>query len=242
MPVGGLIAGGIGAVGSIGSALIGSSASEKASQQQVMMQQQALQQQKDMFGVAQGALNPFIQGGQSVLPTLQKLITPGADQSATLSQTPGFQFASQYGTKAATNALAARGQGASAGPLATAVSQFNNGLAQNTWQNTVNALQGYAGLGANAAGSLAGGAINSGNAQAGTLTNTGNALASGTLGSANAVMGGINGVANAGTNALLYNKLFGGGGGNGIYDSPANAGTSMAVSNGGYNFLDAAAG
>lgn len=210
MPTTALITAGLGAAGSIGGALISSNASSKASQQQAAAQQQALQQQQQMFSVAQGALNPFINAGQSVLPTLQSLITPGANQNAVLSQTPGFQFASQYGTKAATNALAARGQGASAGPLATAISQYNNGLAQNTWQNTVGALQNFAGLGSNSANALATGAINSGNSQAQTLGNIGTAQASGTLGSANALAGGLNGVASAGSNALLYNQLFGG--------------------------------
>lgn len=225
MPIGGLIAGGIGAAGSIGSAMIGSSASQKASQQQVAQQQLALQQQKDLFNTglstAHGALDPFISGGQSVLPILQNLLTPGTSAD-TLSKMPGFQFASQYGTKSATNALAARGQGASAGPLATAISQFNNGLAQNTWQNTVNALQNYGNMGKDAAGTLGtaalGGSIQAGNAQAGTLTNTGNALASGTLGSANAISGGLTGAASAGTNALLYSKLLGNSGGGGLYD------------------------
>lgn len=221
MPTTALIAGGLGAVGSVGGALIGANASKTASQQQADAQRAALDQQKQMFGVAQGALNPFITSGQSVLGTLKGLITPGADQSALLSQTPGFQFASQYGTKSATNALAARGQGASAGPLATAISTFNNGLAANTWQNTVNALQGYASLGANAAGNLAGGAISSGNAMAGTIGNIGNAQASGTLGSANALAGGVTGAAGAGSNALLFSKLFsnnGSGGSGGLYD------------------------
>lgn len=220
------VAAAIGGAASLGGALIGANASSKASQQQVAMQQQALAQQKQMFDAAQGALNPYITSGQSVLGTLKGLITPGADQSALLAQTPGFQFASQYGSKAATNALAARGQGMSAGPLATAISQFNNGLAQNTWQSTVNALQGYAGLGANAAGSLATGAINSGNSQAGTLGNIGNAQASGTLGISNALQGGFTGAASAGTNALLYNQLFknsGGGGGGGLYDEDPGA-------------------
>jgi len=216
MPTTALIAAGVGAAGSLGSALIGSSASKSAASQQVAEQQQALAQQQSMFGTAQNALNPFISAGQSVLPTLQGLITPGANQNALLSQTPGFQFASQYGTMAATNALAAK-SGASAGPLAAAISQYNNGLAQNTWGTTINALQGYANTGANAAGSLAGNAIASGNAQAGTLTNTGNALASGTLGSANALSGGLTGAAGSASNALLYSQLFGNGGGNSLY-------------------------
>lgn len=208
MPIGAAI----GAAG-IGGALITSNASQKASQQQAQAQQAALAQQQQMFGVAQKNLSPFIQSGTSVLPTLQGLITPGANQSALLEQTPGFQFASQYGTKAATNALAAKGQGMSSGPLATAISQFNNGLAQNTWQNTVNNLQSFANLGGNAAGNLAGGAISSGNSQAQTIGNIGNAQASGTLGSANALAGGLGSVGNA----ALVSQLLSGGGGGGLY-------------------------
>lgn len=241
MPTTALIAAGVGAAGSVGSALIGSSASKNASNQQVAMQQQALQQQKDLFNqgltTASNAENPFINAGQSVLGTLKSLITPGADQSATLSQTPGFQFASQYGTKAATNALSAR-SGASAGPLATAISQYNNGLAQNTWQNTVNALSGYANMGASAAGqfgnSVLGGSITAGNSQAGTLGNIGNAQAAGTLGSANALASGVTGVAGAGTNALLYSQLFGqNGSGGDLYsgNALANGPSNSAISN-----------
>lgn len=231
-----LIAGGIGAAGSIGSALIGSNASQNASNQQVAMQQQALAQQKALYNqglsTATGALQPFVNAGQSVLPTLQGLITPGPNQNALLSQTPGFQFAQQYGTMAATNALAAK-SGASAGPLAAAISQYNTGLAQNTWQSTVQALQGYAGIGANAAGTLGtaalGAGVNEGNSQASTLTGIGNSQAAGTLGSANALTSGVNGVAGAGGNALnsaaIYSYLQNGGaGGSGLYSNPSYGG------------------
>ncbi|WP_213773428.1 hypothetical protein [Bradyrhizobium sp. dw_78] len=207
MPIGATI----GAAGAVGGALINSNASQQASQQQVAMQQQALQQQQQMFGVAQNALNPFISAGQSVLPTLQGLITPGANQNALLSQTPGFQFSQQYGNIAATNALAAHGLGASAGPVATALSQYNQGLAQNTWGATVNALQGFAGLGGNAANAMAGNALASGNAQAATLTGIGNAQAAGTLGSANALAGGLTGATNALSSAALFNYMSNGG-------------------------------
>lgn len=224
MPTTALIAAGVGAAGSIGSALIGSNASQSAAAQQVAEQKQALAQQQALYsqglGTATNALQPFISAGQSALPTLQGLLTPGANQSALLSQTPGFQFASQYGTMAATNALAAK-SGASAGPLAAAISQYNNGLAQNTWQTTVNGLQNFANTGAGAAGTLGtaalNGAIGEGNAQAGTLTNAGNALASGTLGSANALSGGLTGAAGSAQNSLLYSQLFGNGGGNSLY-------------------------
>lgn len=229
-----LIAGGIGAAGSIGSAIIGSNASKNASNAQVTMQQQALQQQKEMYGKAENVLSPYANAGASVLPTLKSLITPGADQSAVLAQTPGFQFQSQYGTKAATNALAARGLGASAGPLATAISQYNQGLAGTTWQSVVNSLQGYANMGQGSATSLANAAIGSGNAQAGTLSNIGQSQAQGILGSANAISGGIQGVGNSLSSAMLFNALGSGGGGGGIYGN-----LSGAAYGGGNVFTDA---
>jgi hypothetical protein len=245
-----LIAGGLGAAGSIGSALIGSSASKSASNAQVAMQQQALTQQQALynqglktqgqyFQTAENTLLPFAQAGQSVLPTLQGLITPGPNQNALLSQTPGFQFAQQYGTMAATNALSSQGLGASAGPVAAAVSKYNSGLASNTWQSVVSALQGYAGLGGNAATSLAGIAGNAGNTALGssttqgglvgnTLTGIGNAQASGILGSANAFSGGLTGTTNSLSTAALLSGLQSGGGGlYGGFSGPAYGGGNV---------------
>jgi hypothetical protein len=207
MPVGAAIS----AVGSIGGALIGSSASQNAANAQVGLGEQALAQQQNMFNTAQNALQPFISSGQSVLPTLQGLLTPGPNQNVLLSQTPGFQFANQYGLMAAQNALTSRGLGASAGPEATAAAQFSSGLASNTFSSLVNALQGFANTGAGAAGSLASGAIQSGNSQAGTLTGIGSAAASGILGSANALSGGLTGSTNALSSAALLSALTGGG-------------------------------
>lgn len=235
-----LIAGGIGAAGSIGSALIGANASQNAASQQVALQQQALAQQQSLYnqglstqsgyvGQAQGALNPFISAGQGAAGTLSNLLTPG-NSAAALSQMPGFQFQSQYGTMAAQNALAAK-SGASAGPLAAAISQYNNGLAGTQYFNTVNALQGLTNTGAGAAGTLGnvygsagnaalGGSIQAGNSQASTLGNIGNAQATGTLGTANALSGGLNGATGGISNSLLLGALGNNGGlsgGNGLY-------------------------
>lgn len=269
MGVTALIAGGIGAAGSIGSALIGSSAASSASQAQVALGQQALAQQKALFNQgltnqqtyvggaqsafeqARNALSPYATAGQSVLPTLQGLITPGPNQNALLSQTPGFQFAQQYGTMAATNALASRGLGASAGPVATAVSGYNQGLAQNTWQNVVSALQGYAGMGGNAAQGIAGSAnvlqsvygsagnadvgagVQAGQVQGNTLTDIGSSTAAGILGSANAISGGVTGTTNALSSAALLSGLQSGGSGGGLYSPNAliNGPSNAAISN-----------
>lgn len=251
MPTTALISAGVSAAGAVTGSLINANAAGTASAQQVAMQQQALAQQKALyeqglstqagyFSTAQGALNPFINAGASVLPTLQGLITPGSNQNALLAQTPGFQFASQYGTKAATNALTASGR-ASGGPLATAVSQYNNGLAQNVWGNTVNALQGYASMGTNAAGALSSAAgsagnaalnagVTAGNSQASTLTGIGQAQAAGTLGQANALSSGVTGITSGANNALLYSQLFGNGNNNNGLYSPSSLSNGPSTS------------
>lgn len=220
----------IGAVGAVGAAGIGAYSASKASDQQVAAQQQALQSQnqnfnsaldfqKGAFGTAQNALNPFINSGTNLLPTIQNLLTPGPSQTATLSQLPGFQFQSQYGTMAATNALAARGLAGSAGPVGRAISDYNNGLAGTSFNNYVSQLLQGAQLGAGSANALAGAAgtagsnvggltANTNNTIGTTLTNQGNAAAAGTLGVGNAISGGLTGSANSATNALLLNQLM----------------------------------
>lgn len=215
--------------------MIGSNAASSASQAQAQAQQNALNSQnanfnsaldfqKGAFNTAQGALNPFINSGSSVLPTLQTLLTPGPSQTAALSQLPGFQFQSQYGTMATTNALAARGLGGSTGPLAKGISDYNQGLAGTSFGSLVNSLQSYANMGTGAAGSLASAAgqagsnvgsltANTNNTIGTTETNLGNAQANGILGSANALSSGLTGAANSTTNALMLSKLLGSGSG-----------------------------
>lgn len=254
MPVGAAI----GAVGALGAAGIGAYSASKASDAQVAQQQNALAAQKQMFGTAQTALNPFITSGTNVLPsltneatgsagtfgdTLQKLLTPGTSASA-LSTMPGFQFQQQYGEMAATNALAARGLGGSAGPVARGIADYTTGLAGTQYFNTVNALQNaytgrvgalqnVANTGSGAAGALAGDAISSGNAMAGTLGNIGNATAAGTLGVGNAVSGGLTGASNALALPMLLNQLKNGSNGSsgGIYGNvtgPGNTATDYS--------------
>lgn len=218
MPIGATI----GAAGSLAGAAIGAYGSESAAKTQASALSQGLQVQQGMFNTANAALSPYYTAGQSVLPTLQSLLTPGASQTSTLSQLPGFQFQSQWGTTAAKNNLAAMGLGGSAGPLATAISQYNQGLAGTSFNNLVSQLQGFANTGAGAAGALSSAAINSGNAQASTLGSIGAAQASGTLGATNAISGGVTGAVNAATLPYLLNSIQGNTGvyGNSLFNSP----------------------
>ena len=200
MPVGA----GISAAGALGAAWLQSSAAKSAAGTYADFGKQALALQQQMFGEAKGALSPYYTAGASALSTLKALLTPGASMTDTLSQLPGFKFASEWGTRAATNQLAAQGLGGSTGPLAKAISDYNSGLAQTYWGQDVGALQNFVNTGETAAGALAGAAGQAGSSMGSTLSGIGQALAQGTTGSANAWAGALGGLGNV---ALLGSLL-----------------------------------
>lgn len=223
MPVGAAI--GVSGLASAGAGIFGSMSASKT---QADAQNAALAQQQAMFGQAKDALNPFITAGSTAAGTLGGLLNPGTSADV-LKTLPGFQFQSQYGDISTQNALATQGLGGvptkggnpmstGGGPLATALSQYNQGLAGTYFNNFTGALQNLTNTGANAAGTLASGAINSGANQAGNIVGAGNALASGTLGATNAAAGGLGSIGNASLISQLLQKSSGSAGG--IYGLP----------------------
>jgi len=172
------------------------------------------------IGSIQSLLGPYASMGTSIMPLLQSLLTPGSNQTAALSQTPGFQFAQSWGQKGINNAASVSGLG---GNVLTAGANYSSGLAQNTWQNTVGGLQSLLNTGAGAAGtagtsigSLLGSAgsniagLTSGAGQniASTLVGQGNATAAGITGAAGQVGGSLSSLGNL---MFLQNLLKGGG-------------------------------
>jgi hypothetical protein len=222
----------VGAGASIFGSMTQANAAQSASQAQTQLGQQALAQQLGLFNTAKGELDPFINAGSSVLPTLTKLLTPGSDMSQVLSQIPGFQFAQQYGQKAITNQATSRGL---SGNALTAGADYATGSANSAYSGIVQALLSQAGIGSGAAGSLASAAGATGGQVGSTLGGIGNSIASGILGSANAQASGATGVANAvsgGANGFMnYNLLQSllnknSGGAVGIYSGGGNNGAS----------------
>lgn len=238
----------IGTVGAVGGGLISASASKSAANKQAQAAQAGIDAQREMFGMAREELLPYIEYGKSFMPavrgwidpsqatsplaSLLKLTTPGADMSATLAQTPGYQFTETMGNKAVRNALAARGLGGPGGALARGAADYTTGLAQNTWQSVVNSLINTFTAGANpllsavntgsgAAQSLAGNAVQTGGQLGQSYGNLGNAQAAGIMGPANAITGMLNNAGSTALNYSLLSKLGGGGGGGGLYPSPA---------------------
>lgn len=169
--------------------------------------------QLSMFNTANANLQPFIQGGESALPTLQSLLTPGPNQNATLSQLPGFQFANNWGQQGVSNQGTVTGLG---GNTLAAGAQFGTGLAEQSWGTLINQLQGLVGTGASAAGSLAGTATATGGQIGSNIIGAGNAAG----GAATATGSAIGNVGNSITTAALLNKLTGQ---NGMYASSNSA-------------------
>lgn len=207
MPVAAAIvgAGALGAGATIWSA-------NRAADAQTRASQQATQAQMQMYNRTQETLarelGPYAAAGRSVLPTLAGLITPGADQSALLASTPGFQFASDWGQRGLRNQATMRGLG---GNVLTAGADYNRNMAlHQSWLPTVNALQQYAGMGAGAAGAFGGNATNAGiqtGAQIGSnMIGAGNAQAGAAMAQGNA----INNFANTVGNYGMFSGMYGG--------------------------------
>lgn len=106
-------------------------------------------------GAVQTATGP-VSVGPSIDPRL-----------AALQSTPGYQFAKEQGTQGAVNAATAQGLSLSGNTL-EALSKFNAGLAEGTYQQTIGNLENVVGVGQAAA---AGQAANIGNA-ASNISNT----------------------------------------------------------------------
>lgn len=232
----------------IGSGLVGAGASifgaNRAADAQTNAANAAIANQQRMYGLNQAQLQPFINAGagqignqqallnpnnaSGPLAALMKLTMPGADMSAELAQTPGYQFSLGQGLRASNNQLAARGLGGSGGAVAKGATNFAEGLAGNTWQSVVQALQNQftsqAGAGQNlinsgqgAAGALAGVGTNTANQISGSLTGAGNAQAA----SYNAIGSAGGTVGQSLTTAALLDKLTGG---NGLFGSGGSGG------------------
>jgi hypothetical protein len=208
----------IGGAASLGGAFLTSSAAQKASEQQVATANQAIGVQQDIFNQIKNMISPVVSKGTDVFNTalapLAKLLTPGPDMTETLKQLPGFQFASDWGQRGVAAQATTRGLGGNA--LAEGA-KFATGLASTNFGNLITPLLDLLKTGGNLMTSPLGPFASAGGTASSNIGSTlgelGKSEAAGTLGSANALAGGLTGAANSVTNAMLFNKLFPGGGG-----------------------------
>lgn len=196
-------------VGGLGSALIGSSASQSAADTQANAANQAAAIQKYMYDQTRGDLSPYNKQGTNALSTLAGLYgLPGGATGQTaqglsdyITNLPGYQFQQQQGEQGIQRNAAANGTLMSGGTL-KALDQYNQGLAGTYYGNYINQLSQLAGLGESAASQTGNYATQAGSNIGNSLMSAGQATASGQIGSANAWAGGLGGGIN---NALtLY--------------------------------------
>ena len=228
------IAAGIGAVGSLGSALVGSSASKKAARIQAQAAQQQIDAQREMFEKQIELQAPFREAG---LTAQNRLLTylglPGGEQGADFGAygkpftmadyqaDPGYAFRMSEGMKALENSAAARG-GLLSGTTLKGIQRFGQDLASQEYQNAynrfyntrnqmLNPLQAFLGQGQTATNQMGAAAQNFGQGAAAAYGNMGQARASGYVGQANAIGQGLSGI-NQGIgqymNYSMFNRMF----------------------------------
>jgi hypothetical protein len=179
-----------------------------------------------------GQADPSSFGAQSKQRVSDLMGFNGADPTAALQATPGYQWALQQGLQGVENSGAARGMQLSGATLkdlnnyaqgaASQTYQTQLGNAESVYNSNVGNLMQMAGLGSGAAGTASGNTVATGANIGNTLTATGGQIGSNMIGAGNAQAAGQVGSANAYTGAFnnisqMYtmNSLFGGGGGGG---------------------------
>lgn len=229
----GLIAAGIGGIGSlIGGALNSgatksaanteSNAAVQAAQIQAGSEQQALQQQLGIYNNTVSNLAPFLSTGQSALSQLSGLLGIGGGAGGTgapnssalysaLSNYPGYQFTLQQGLQANAQSEAARGVLNSGANIRNATA-YGQGLASSQIQNYLSQLSGLGSLGENA-GAITGNAGSSAGYQIGSALTQGAAGQAGSLLAAGQAQGagilGSNLALTGGLNGALNSSLLG---------------------------------
>ena len=184
--IGAAVAGVVGAVGSVVAGSEAASATRDAANSALQAQREASAQQAALA-------KPYTDLGQSAMGAYQNLLGIGKDGKVdpqlaqqTLQNMPGYQFAQQQGQQKTLAAAGAMGMGLSGNTLA-GLSTFNQGLADQTYQNELQNLLAPVEIGqaasANQAANIGQGAQNTGN----IYQNQGNNLANIAIGE----MGGI---------------------------------------------------
>lgn len=156
-----------------------------------------------------GQAKPEINGGiRSVSPDGQ----PVDPRTQALRNTPGYQFQLDEARRGIENSFGARGKLLSGGAL-TALSDRQQGLADNTYQQALQNAFNVANYGQNAAANMGAAGQNYATGAGNAFGNIGNAAAQGAYGRADAFNAGAQGVSNAVSGGLgMYGSYRGWGG------------------------------
>ena len=205
------IAAGIGAVGAIGSSIIGSNASKDAAKSQKKAAKKAAQIQQKMLTQQLEVAKPYVEAGKNALVQYQTLAPYQPFGMEQFQTDPGYNFRMAEGMKALERSAAARGLLQSGGTL-KGIQQYGQNLASDEYQNAFQrylaqreaSMEPYrylTGVGQAAAAGQAANIGAAGSNLAELATARGNINAQSAIGSANAYGGALNTLAQG---ALSY--------------------------------------
>ncbi len=216
----------------VGSSLIGASASRGAAASQEQAAQQASDTQRAIFERQVELQEPFRQAGLAGQNRLLQLLGLGEDKTAPgfgkyataefgadkFKADPGYAFRMSEGMKALERSAAARG-GLLSGATLKGTQRYGQDLASQEYQNafnryqaeragTLNPYQALAGTAQTSANVLGGQAGQLGQQLGSNIIGAGNAAAAGQIGAANAIVGGLGQGINFYQNQQLMNRLM----------------------------------
>lgn len=205
-----LIAGGVGAAGSVGGALISSQGAKQAASTEAQAQGTQLQLAAPYIGYGEQAGNQLLSEINTPQNPSGTLGVSPSFQGAYINDMPGYKFTAQQGALAVQNSQAAQGLGVSGNALAAGAQYATNLATQNYqqyfndfWanqQNRYNMLSGLTTMGANASVGAGSNISSTAAGEAAAQTSAGQAAGSGLSGAASSL-----GNATL-TNALLANQ------------------------------------
>lgn len=209
----GAIALGVGALGGVGSAVIGSNAARSAGRAQEAAAQQGIAEQQRQFEAMRELLKPYVEAGDPALEALMGaagLRGPESQQAFIAGQeaNPLFQGLARQGEEAILQNASATG-GLRGGNTQGALAQFRPALLNQFVQQQYDRLAGITSLGQNAAAMQGNAGMQTGQAIANQYGQIGAAQAGAKLGVANAWGQGINQIASGFGQAAAFGG-FGG--------------------------------
>lgn len=223
---------------SLGSGLLGASASKRAAKMQADAASYGAELQDRQFQQSRSDMEPWRNVGQGALYQLRDMTRPGGELMQTytgedLASDPGFQFGMDQGRNAIEQGAVSRGMLFSGKTLKDLMqfgtdyggTKFNEGFQRDmaNKQFQQGSLAGLSGTGQSTA--IAGGQLGAQSSQsiADLLGSGAAARAAGTVGAANAIGGAINNAGNTYMQMSMLDRIMGGGRSGGGYGSGALA-------------------
>lgn len=188
----------IGAVATVGSALLQNNAAKKAASAQNRASAEANAAQAAQYAQARSDLNPYLQAGTNALTGINAL--NNGDYSA-FQNSPDYQFALQQGIQGVDRSAAARGSLYSGGQQAD-LTNYAQGLASQQLGAYRGNLMSLANMGASSGSALAGLGQNYAGAYGQNLNNAAGATGSAALSQGNNWSQALTGIAGLGNNYL----------------------------------------